>query len=245
MIINSKNLHLPPYVSTSWDQVASLHMQEQILNVTLNNGRVIVLPYLSKEITEAIFKAHADHLEQEITEKKQPTSINPLVLEQTMSPFAQSLANMEQNSDSPFRFGFSTLDGIGSSLQHDSRQSDAPDLPPEILEKISAISKIIAPVEVIPLPKAEANCNCIHCQIARAIRLGVQGEVKESVHEEPPISEEDLHFQQWDVQHVGDKVYTVTNKLDLAEKYNVYLGEPLGCTCGNSGCEHILAVLKS
>src|ERR1700722_2075469 len=132
MIINSKNLHLPPYVSTSWDQVASLHMQEQILNITLNNGKVIILPYLSKEITDAIFEAHATHLEQGITEKKQPMPLNPLILEQTISPFAQSLAGLEQNSDSPFRFGFSTLDGIGSSLQHDSRQADAPDLPLEI-----------------------------------------------------------------------------------------------------------------
>ena len=44
---------------------------------------------------------------------------------------------------------------------------------------------------------------------------------------------------------MNDKLFTVINKLDQQEKYNVFLGEPVGCTCGKQGCEHMLAVLKS
>ena len=41
-----------------------------------------------------------------------------------------------------------------------------------------------------------------------------------------------------------EKMFTVTNRLDKNEKFNVYLGKPIGCTCGKEGCEHILAVLR-
>jgi hypothetical protein len=35
------------------------------------------------------------------------------------------------------------------------------------------------------------------------------------------------------------------NPLDHKEHYNVFLGDPIGCSCGNNNCEHIQAVLKS
>ena len=37
----------------------------------------------------------------------------------------------------------------------------------------------------------------------------------------------------------------VTNPLDANEHYNVFLGDPIGCTCGQKNCEHIRAVLNS
>ena len=55
-------------------------------------------------------------------------------------------------------------------MQHNPSQADAPDIPPDILQKIGAITKIIAPTEEqVFLPKAEPNCNCFHCQIARSV----------------------------------------------------------------------------
>ena len=48
-----------------------------------------------------------------------------------------------------------------------------------------------------------------------------------------------------EITQTGDKLFTVVNKLDPQENYHVYLGHPVGCTCGKQGCEHILVVLKS
>ena len=63
--------------------------------------------------------------------------------------------------------------------------------------------------------------------------------------QEEEVTDRDLSFQQWAIEQTGDKLFCVTNKLDRLEKYNVFLGDPVGCTCGIQGCEHILAVLKS
>ncbi|MGH2612567.1 MAG: hypothetical protein ACRDFB_05905, partial [Rhabdochlamydiaceae bacterium] len=62
---------------------------------------------------------------------------------------------------------------------------------------------------------------------------------------EEEVSDEDLKFRTWDIKQENDKLYSVTNPLDKKEHYNVFLGKPLGCTCGNKNCEHIQAVLKS
>ena len=126
---------------------------------------------------------------------------------------------------------------------------NAPDLPAEILEKIASIAKIIAPEDQNSLPKSEPHCNCFYCQVSRAIQAGlIHHEAGAKPQEEPneePISDEDLSFQQWDILQASDNLYTVINRLDTQEKYNVFLGQPVGCTCGKLACEHILAVLKS
>ena len=63
--------------------------------------------------------------------------------------------------------------------------------------------------------------------------------------EEEIVSDEDLKFKTWDIVQTGEKLYDVTNPLDTKEQYHVYLGEPVGCTCGEQYCEHIRAVLSS
>jgi len=62
---------------------------------------------------------------------------------------------------------------------------------------------------------------------------------------EEEVSDEDLTFQDWEVKQEGDKLYLVTNPLDRDERYRVFLGKPLGCTCGKTNCEHIRMVLSS
>ena len=62
---------------------------------------------------------------------------------------------------------------------------------------------------------------------------------------EEDVRDDELQFEQWSISSAGDKLYNVVNRLDEQEKYRVYLGHPVGCTCGREGCEHILAVLKS
>ena len=105
-----------------------------------------------------------------------------------------------------------------------------------------AIAKIISPSEELLLPKSEPGCNCFFCQIARALNPELSSS---HTTDEPAIADEELQFQQWDIKQTGEKLYSVINRLDEHEKYNVYLGHPIGCTCGKQGCEHILAVLKS
>ena len=98
------------------------------------------------------------------------------------------------------------------------------------------------------LPRPEDDCNCFHCQVARAIReaLGIVPEIHlEAAAQEEIVTDEDLTFEEWNIVQTGDKLFTVINKLSPEEKYNVYLGHPIGCTCGNQGCEHIHVVLKS
>lgn len=229
MKINKKILSIPPYISTSWDHVLALKMKESDLVVCLTDGHTIEIPGLKSEIVEAIFFCHASYLESQ--ERRQQGKPHPL--------------NFGENeSESPFRFGFGTMDALGSSLQHNPAQANAPDLPKEVISKITAIAKIVAPDNSIEIPKPEADCNCIHCQIARAIQMGASGQLEQQSEEEE-IKPEDLQFQQWDIEQSGDKLYTVINRLDQKERYSVYLGHPVGCTCGKQGCEHILAVLKS
>ena len=132
-------------------------------------------------------------------------------------------------------------------MQHNPQQAEAPNLPPDVLEKVASLAKMMSLDDLQAMPRAEPHCNCFHCQITRAI---VGEEPKEAVYmetasSEPVVQEEDLRFQQWEVKETGESMYSVTNKLDPGEHYHVYLGHPMGCTCGKQGCEHIVAVLHS
>ncbi|MBS4168679.1 hypothetical protein [Parachlamydia sp. AcF125] len=238
MKITDKILSIPPHISTTWANISSLQMKGLLLVVTLMSGESVNIPGLSLEIIEKIFSTHATFLEQE--------TLNP----SAPSPLLSSKGTVNE-IELPFRMGFSTLDGIGTALQHNPAHADAPDLPEEILGKIGAIAKIISPETEADIPQPEPHCNCMHCQIARAIHQHLidHDEELESAESQPAeeveVTEEDLRFSDWDIVQTGDKLFSVVRRLDLQEKYSVYLGHPVGCTCGQSGCEHILAVLKS
>lgn len=236
MKINSKILNLPPFISTSWDHVASLHMKGTTLAIVLIHGETVHIPGLPTEILTSIFAAHAAHLEdvamKEETQRPQPGG----------NLIMQALAGAEHTGEFPMRFGFSTLDGMGAALQHDPSQSNSPPLPDEVLGKIAAIAKIVSQGEEVQFPQPHQGCNCMHCQICRAIN-GDSRLVE--VSDEPQVADEELQFKEWDIVQTGEKLYEVTHHVDKQEKYQVFLGEPVGCTCGKPGCEHILAVLKS
>lgn len=239
MKINHKFLSLPPYISTSWNNISALHMKGSTLVITLHDGDTINVPGLENNIVESIFIAHTTHLENE------PSPSAVAQQKKLVNPFTQALLDPQQAQEFPFRFGFSTADGIGTVLQHNPEQAGAPDMPKEILDKISAIAKIVSPGDAVLGPKPEPHCNCMHCQIARAVSKAAEDVEQEELVAEEPISEEELQFQQWEINQSGEKLFTVVNKLDTRERYSVYLGHPVGCTCGKGGCEHILAVLKS
>lgn len=239
MKINEKIICIPPYISTTWKQVTAIHMKDMGLTISLADGKNIDIPNLSSETIEIIFNSHAKSMESEtsFTPNPIPTSREMLLNTFEASPSLQ---------DSPFQIALGSLEnGMGSVMQHNPAQASAPNLPPEILQKISAIAKIISADadDISVLPKAEPNCNCFHCQIARTIACEVPRH-SETIQDEP-VKDEDLQFQQWEIHQIGDKLFTVINRLDSGEKYSVYLGHPVGCTCGQQGCEHMVAVLKS
>jgi len=221
--ITNKMLSIPPHISTHWSHIAALHMKEDILAITLVGGDTLHIANLNSETARLIFQYHALYLD-------------------SLGSDLSKMKGAAEREESSIRLAFgSSIDGLGSVMEHNPSQADAPDLSQEILEKIGAIAKIIAPAEEILLPKAEPGCNCFHCQIARALNPLPSS----SLQDEHDVTDQDLHFQQWTITQTGEKLFSVASVLDEHEKYNVYLGNPVGCTCGKQGCEHMLAVLKS
>ncbi len=245
MRINSKFFSLPPYISTSWNNVIALRLKDNILSISLADGDIIEIPDLNKELIALIFEAHQTFLENEVASERTPSKASEI---KQVNP----LPAQENNSlEHPFKIGFATLDHLGSALEHNPSQAESPEIPKEILQKIAAIAKIVAPEDLshFKVEPHYRHCNCLHCQISRAIENGSQ-DLKEnspgiSNTVEPSVSDEELQFCQWDITQTGEKMYLVANRLEPGEKYSVYLGEPIGCTCGKPGCEHVLAVLKS
>lgn len=221
-------------------------MKDASLIVILSLGEIITIPNLAKETIDLIFLSHLAYLEQET---------NPPVIgipsRTKFAPksgsFLEETKAFNQENETSLQFGLGSLNGLGMAMQHDVAHANTPDLPFEILQKIGAIAKIISPEDLAMIPKPEPHCNCPHCQIARAItaELTPPSEKAEVDLPEEAVAEEELRFQQWEICQKGDNFFTVTNRLDSTEIYNVFLGDSVGCTCGQSGCEHILAVLKS
>lgn len=242
MKINPKILSIPPYISTSWKNIASLHVENHptafVLVVTLLNGARIEVPDLEPSMIESIFAAHTRYMEQDEkpVQPKMPPRASlsfPVGQEQLLSlglPMKNGLAGMEH---------------FGSLLQHNPEQADSPDLPTDILQKIADLSKTLGIEDPNAVPKPEPHCNCMHCQIARALQTGLNDVLPEKEAQEEIVSDDELKFKSWDIAQAGDKLYIVTNPLDAKEHYNVYLGDPVGCTCGENHCEHIRAVLNS
>lgn len=245
MKVTSKFISIPPYISTSWSQVYALYMQENRLVIRLTDGTTIQVPDLQQGEIEAVFTAHAAFTEGLSEENKSLRESFPSNF-QRAAPNPSTLNSFlgQNNEVASMHFNLDNMESFSSALLHNPAQANMPDLPAEIVAKIAAIAKIIAPGEIQNMPKPEAHCNCPHCQIARAIH-GTENQEKKELKEEEIVDDLDLSFRQWEIVQTGDKLYSVTNCLDLLEKYSVYLGEPVGCTCGVSGCEHILAVLKS
>lgn len=218
MQITSTILNIPPYISTTWSQVAALRCEKETLIVSLKSGEIVEVPGLDSVAIKAIFDVHATYLENEIANREK-------------FPFTFSLPINPADANGLTSF---------ASMQHTPEDANLPDIPPDILEKIAILTKSIGlDPNAIVNPESE-TCNCTYCQIARAV-LKASGV-------EPPeeyIADEDLAFRDWQIEQTDQKLYCVTSPLDPNEQYRVFLGEPLGCTCGQKNCEHIKAVLQS
>jgi len=243
MKVNQKILSIPPYISTSWKNVLTLHLDRSeeghtILIIGLLNGATIAVPHLGSSELDAIFNAHQSHLEQEIATPEAPKNPSP-------PSFLPNGISMEDGSllSFPISFGIEG-NNMGNLLQHNPEASDSPDLPNEILTKIASLTKAMGFDSSENFPKAEPHCNCMHCQIMRVLHQQSDSQQQQEEIEEE-VLDSDLQFRDWDIRQEQDKLYIVTNPLNSSEEFHVYLGSPVGCTCGQSNCEHIRAVLNS
>ncbi len=212
--INDSLLHIPPYISTGWEHIESLSVVGSSLVVLLKSGAKVEIPHLDPAILQNIFTTHAQVLEKKA---------NPM----------------------QFRFGFplqpgSGIETLGGMMQHNPEQANNPDMPPEILEKLTGVAKVLGVPD--DLPPGEPNCNCTYCQFARALK----GETKtDSSAPEEEVLDKELTFRSWEIKETSDHLYLVTNPLDHNDQYRVHLKDPFGCTCGEKNCEHLRAVLNS
>lgn len=234
MNFNENFFNFPPYLSVSWENVSALRLENSgKLVFHLNTGDNVTLPSLKHEEIEAIFKAHALYLEKKVSFPKNE----------------RFFPTPKPHIEGPVRLVFGSIDGVGGQMQHNSALKDTPNLPEEMLSKIVEITRIFAAEESSSL-KPEPHCNCPPCQVARALQGNnlpplIPGLIPGQLPVEEEVQVSDLEFQDWEITQTGDKLYTVTSKIDKLESYSVYLGRPVGCTCGKQNCDHILAVLKS
>lgn len=228
MKITPKIFSVPPYLSTTWKNISSLHVKEEggafRLVVVMHDGPVVEIPGLGRSDIHTIFEAHARFAEADSEEQ------HPVKTEESLSFTLPFMKDGKQLSES-----------FGASAQHNPDQSDLPPLPEAVLKKISAIAQAFGADTLPNFPKAEPDCNCMYCQVMRA----VQGENVLPAEIEEEVTAEDLKFRNWEVRQTADKLYIVTNPIDQNENYSVYLGEPIGCTCGSKSCEHVRAVLST
>jgi len=246
MKINRHILSIPPHISTSWSNISSLHVAHEdgqtFLVITMLNHSTISIPNLSATTIEEIFQMHSKFLEQGSSQQeptKQSSKVTP--------PFAFG-------GDAALTFGLplkmgegDMLSSFGGLLQHSQEQANAPNLPPEMLKKVAAISKAMGlDKQLENMPKAEPHCNCPYCQVARALHEeSPRAPLQEKQSIDEPVADTELKFREWDVHEIGAELYEVSNPFDPVERYQVFLGKPIGCTCGHKNCEHIKAVLNS
>ncbi|HEX2580071.1 MAG TPA: hypothetical protein VHK67_06700 [Rhabdochlamydiaceae bacterium] len=216
MKITDKILSLPPYISTAWKNIVSIQVE------TRPYGHILLI-----ELTTGT-RVEVPNLDLKLMERI--FQMHAMVLEKESSPIAT------QTFAFPLPF---PIEGLTSVLQHNPEQADTPPLPTEILEKIQSLKGVL-PENISQNQKAEPHCNCPYCQITRALT-----EAEAPAHIDEEVSMADLTFRTWDIKQESEKLYCVTNPLDLKEYYNVFLGEPVCCTCGSKNCEHIQAVLRS
>jgi hypothetical protein len=140
-----------------------------------------------------------------------------------------------------FRFSFPSLRNTGAidpmAMEHNPQQANLPPLPTKLLEKIATLVKTLGIDGFTLISPPEPHCNCTYCQLARTVQQ------PQEIEEE--VTDEDLKFRNWDVKPSGNQLYSVSNPLDETEHYTVFLGSPIGCTCGSKSCEHIRAALDS
>ena len=143
MKITPKILSIPPYLSTSWSQINSMYMKDGELVIRLADGTTISVPGLKTQEIEAVFAAHSTFVETSLS-SPQGNFQHPLLnMTNPQMMNSQQLQNLEAGG--AMHLNFDSMESFGSALQHNLEQAHMPNLPQEILKKIAAIAKIVAP----------------------------------------------------------------------------------------------------
>lgn len=235
--VTDKILSIHPYLSTDWEYVSYLHVREGALIIALTDASLVSIQGLQSGEIEQIFAAHLHFLEH----KKSSGEFH------SKNIFTQLFSGETQGPQ--FKFFAGMQDLLIQAIQHNPSHAELPLLPPEVVNKIAMLRAMVSPEEVLALPPAEMNCNCLYCQINRILRKEVLH--GDSFPDHPTldtsevIKDQDLQFEQWEIVQTATNMYEVTDKLDRNAHYSVFLGDPIGCTCGKANCEHIVAVLRS
>lgn len=240
MKITSQILSIPPFLSTRWDYIQSIRVQEKSLLITLQSGPPCSIPGLTDEQISQIFSSFAlyaqPHKEEQKTDEILKKDLTQLVegVKKGFNEFVSLLSKLGGQSGS-----------FAKALEHDPSNAHLPPLPPEAIGRVEMLLQIVPEEDILSMPEPVAHCNCMYCQVQRLLRTALLKRKKFPENEGEPVDENELKFNEWIVEPGEDKVYIVRNKLNPHEEYKVFLGEPLGCTCGKANCEHIIAVLRS
>lgn len=241
--INEKILCIPPYISTQWQEVTSIHSEEDSahqkssLIINLKEGKIIKIENIEPSLRDLAFAAHLQYLEKSSSSEK--------------NTIFQTLFGEQAEGAIPIRLDFTSVKGLPEGVEgmesafHHNAAAQIPNLPAEVLEKVASIARIFMNGDLNSFPKPEPHCNCMHCQVAREIHK-IPAETSQLIeNEDVEVKEEELRFRTWDILQIGEQLFTVTDPTNPKLKFNVFLGSPIGCTCGDNGCEHIRAVLST
>src|SRR3989338_1378532 len=148
MKITPNILSIPPYISTTWKNISTLHVREEAggalcLVAVLRNQIQVEIPGLEKGEIEVIFEAHAKYTAFADTPPKSP-----------LEGFTFSL---------PLKNEGSLIDSLGPTMQHNADQADLPALPPDVLAKIATVARAFGLEDTSLLKDPEPSCNCIYC----------------------------------------------------------------------------------
>jgi hypothetical protein len=236
--ISDKTISLPPYISTSWNNVDTLRLEaDSVLVLVLKDATSVHVPNLEGKVIEQIFEAHAKAVE--MSEEQKTSTDSPM--QQMTSLFKEGGIQMLPLQ---FSMGGEGMEGVEQMMQHNPDQSNLPPLPEEVLQQVRSVAALLGEQSDVETPEPIEGCHCFYCQISRAVNQGM-GREQELEPTEEEVTEEDLRFRSWDIEQMGEQLYKVVNPLDPSEQYSVFLGDPVGCNCGHTGCEHIKAVLNS
>src|SRR5579883_478597 len=163
MKITSNIFSLPPYISTTWQNIIALHIRHEegadLLVVDLLNGNRIEVPHLDVETLGKIFAMHEAFHEKEIAKPISSLQKNDL----------NSLLSLHL----PAKLFGEGLEKISGVLQHNPEAADTPDLPPEFLERVAKIAESLGIEDINSVPSPSDGCNCLFCQISRTMQAQI------------------------------------------------------------------------
>jgi len=222
MKVNSKILSIPPYISCSWENISSLHLDHKgdtkSLVIHLVSGSRLEIPGLNNSTLLQIFQSHEQYLEEIGKESPPQNEAHP-----------QSLS-----FGFPLKINGDQFESFMKTIQEGGKMA-----PLELSAEL--LSQINDSVKMLGLGGTDLLDHPLYAKLEAMLS---SDKPLEPIQDEE-ISDEDLRFKEWEITEISQNLYKVINPLDLNEEYQVFLGTPVGCTCGLDHCDHIKAVLKS